>query len=138
MNKWDINKIVKKSLKRLLIMAIVVIVIIFFTGTLFSKKQIMDNLDYNIVLNEDGSVRITETWDIYISHTNTLFRNFKKSYGNSNNFENITNVTVKDLQTGKNLTEINQEMYHVTTDCYYALFTGINTLYSSSISGTTT
>ena len=127
MNKWDINKIVKKSLKRLLIMAIVVIVIIFFTGTLFSKKQIMDNLDYNIVLNEDGSVRITETWDIYISHTNTLFRNFKKSYGNSNNFENITNVTVKDLQTGKNLTEINQEMYHVTTDCYYALFTGINT-----------
>ena len=39
----------------------------------------MNQLNYDITLNKDGSVTIVETWDIYISHTNTLFRTFAKS-----------------------------------------------------------
>ena len=39
----------------------------------------MNKLDYNITLNEDGSATIVETWNIHVSHTNTLFKTFKKS-----------------------------------------------------------
>ena len=44
-------------------------------GSRSQKSQYLDNLDYNITINEDGSIRIVETWDIYIHHTNTVFRN---------------------------------------------------------------
>lgn len=111
------KKLVTKSLKRWSIMAIVIVFILLCTGQLFTKKQIMNELDYNITLNEDGSVTIVETWDIYISYTNTLFRTFKKS----SKFGDIINVNVKDLDAGKNLTQIDEEMYHVTTGCFYAL-----------------
>ncbi len=113
------KKIIKKYIKRSIIMAIAIIIFIVFSGTLFSKKQIIDRLNYEIVLNEDGSAIITETWEVYISHTNTLFRTFEKS----NKYGEITNVTIRDLDTGTILQQINEEMYHVTTDCYYALYT---------------
>ena len=114
------NKIImKKYIKRSIIMAIVIIVLIALSGDLFSKKQIMDRLNYEIILNEDGSAIITETWDVYISHTNTLFRTFEKS----NKYGEITDVKIKDLSTGKMLEQIDEEMYHVTTNCYYALYT---------------
>lgn len=115
--KKELNKNLKKNLKRWSIMLIVIVLIILFSGKLFSKKQIMNQLDYDITLNADGSATIVETWDIYISHTNTLFRTFAKS----NKFGDIINVNVKDLDTGKELTQIYREMYHVTTDCFYAL-----------------
>lgn len=115
--KKEFKNKLKKVLKRWLIMAIVIMFIVLVSGHLFSKKQVMNKLDYNITLNEDGSATIVETWDVYISRTNTLFRTFKKS----NKFGNITNVNVKDLDTGKNLKQIYEEMYHVTTGCFYAL-----------------
>lgn len=115
--KKELKKILKKVLTRWSIMAIVILLIVLFSGQLFSKKQIMNELDYDITLNEDGSATIVETWDIYISHTNTLFRTFEKS----NKFGDIINVNVKDLDTGEDLTQIYREMYHVTTDCFYAL-----------------
>lgn len=108
---------IKKLLKRCTIMAIIIVILILFSGNLFSKKQIMNKLDYDITLNEDGSATIIETWDIYMSHTNTLFRTFEKS----NKFGDITDVNVKDLTTGKNLKQIYREMYHVTDNCFYAL-----------------
>ena len=93
--KKEFKNKLKKVLKRWLIMAIVIMFIVLVSGHLFSKKQVMNKLDYNITLNEDGSATIVETWDVYISHTNTLFRTFKKT----NKFGNITNVNVKDLDT---------------------------------------
>ncbi len=117
--KEFIKKHLKSLLKMFIIMLIIITIIILFTGTLFDKSQIMDELNYDVVLMEDGSARITETWDVYISYTNTLFRDFNK-IGSS--FDNITDVTVKDLQTGKILQQIDEKMYHVTTDCYYALY----------------
>ena len=115
--KKELKKILKKVLTRWSIMAIIILLIVLFSGQLFSKKQIMNKLDYEITLNEDGSATIVETWDIYISHTNTLFRTFKKS----SKFGDIINVKVKDLETGEDLTQIYTEMYHVTTNSFYAL-----------------
>ncbi len=63
-------------------------------------------------------MKVVETWDINVQNTNTLFKNFdlsKVKYGN------IKNAKVVDLQTNKNLSQIDVEMYHVPKDSYYAL-----------------
>ena len=57
----------------------------FFLITLFmlfnvksyAGTQKWNALDYNATVNEDGSMDVVETWDIKISETNTLFKNFK-------------------------------------------------------------
>ena len=41
-----------------------------------AKSQKMNELNYNITLNEDGSMNVIETWDIYVKNTGTLFRTF--------------------------------------------------------------
>lgn len=115
-------KNLKKIIKLIIIIVIIAIIALILNFTIYvryanTQMQIMNNLDYNVTLNEDGSMTVVETWDIYISKTNTIFKNFELS----SKFGDITNVTVKDLDTGKNLTQIYQEMYHVTTGCYYAL-----------------
>lgn len=105
-------------LKRFFIMSVFIVVLLLLFGfASLDNSQIMDKLNYEIILNNDGSMSVIETWDIYINHTNTLFRTFNKS----NKFGNIVDVNVKDLETGRNLTQIYKEMYHVTTNCFYAL-----------------
>ena len=97
------------------IIAIIILIVLFFS---IKKYQIMDNLDYDVVLNEDGSALITETWDIKIKNTNTLFKTFHLS---PSKYGNITNVSIKDLESDTYLTKIDKPMYHVTKDCYYAI-----------------
>lgn len=78
----------------------------------------LNSIDYNVVMNKDGSMDVVETWDIKINKTNTLFKTFslsKLKYGD------IENVKVKDLDNNSDLTQIQEEMYHVTTGCYYGL-----------------
>lgn len=109
----------KKILKRWLIISVIAFGFIMFVTTESKpdKYQIMNNLDYNIILNKDGSMKITETWDVYVNNTSTLFRTINKN----NKFGEIEDIQVKDLETGKNLTQIYEKMYYVTDGCYYAL-----------------
>lgn len=112
------SKNIYSSGKRIVITIVLIFILLSMFFIYFANKmQVMNKLDYNITLNDDGSIDIVETWDIHIGHTNTLFRTFEKN----NKFGNIENVEIKDLKTGKNLKQIYKEMYHVTTDCYYAL-----------------
>lgn len=112
------SKNIYSSGKRIVITIVLIFILLSMFFIYFANKmQVMNKLDYNITLNDDGSMDIVETWDIHIGHTNTLFRTFEKN----NKFGNIENVQIKDLKTGKDLKQIYKEMYHVTTDCYYAL-----------------
>ena len=77
----------------------------------------MNHLQYDVSLQEDGRMRVTETWDINVSHTNTLFRDFVDS---QKRYE-IDDVVVKDLDTGKSLIKTDIESYHMTTGEFYAL-----------------
>lgn len=105
-------------IKRFFVMIVIIVgLLLAFGFESIDNSQIMEKLNYEITLNQDGSMSVIETWDIYIDHTNTLFRTFNKS----NKFGNIVDVNVKDLETGRNLTKIYKEMYHVTTNCFYAL-----------------
>lgn len=110
-------KMIKGFLIKITIMLIISLIFIASVNT-EGKFQYMDNLDYQVTVNKDGSMKVVETWDINVSKTNTLFKNFNLS---KTKYGNITDVKVIDLDTGKELTQIYNEMYHVTKDCYYAL-----------------
>lgn len=111
----------KKTKKIMLIMFIILILTTIFATNVKaddSGSLYLNKLDFEVYINEDGSMDVTETWNINIRNTNTLYKTFKTD---KDKYTSIENVTVKDVTTGRTLTMINEEMYHVTKDCYYGL-----------------
>ena len=80
----------------------------------------LNNLDFDVQINQDGSMNVTETWDISVEETNTLFKTFKTD---SSKYSSISNVQVVEITDGtkKKFSQVNSIMYHVTKDCYYGL-----------------
>ncbi len=80
----------------------------------------LNNLDFDAKINQDGSMNVTETWDISVKETNTLFKTFKTD---QSKYSSITNVEVTEVtnNTEKKFQKIDELMYHVTRDCYYGL-----------------
>lgn len=80
----------------------------------------LNNLEYKVQLNEDGSADVVEKWNIWIEDTNTLFKTFKID---KTKYKQITNVTVAQISndTRTEFIKINQEKYHVDKNCFYAL-----------------
>ena len=107
-----------KLKKKFIISLIFVAMLLMLKNISYAGTQRWNSVDYDVTLNEDGSMDVVETWDIYVSETNTLFKNFEID---SSKYSGITDVNVKDISTGKEFIQINEEMYHVTKDCYYAL-----------------
>ena len=110
----------KKYIIKILVMLAIFAGIILITNQVQAGSIRLNSLDFQIQLNEDGSMDVTETWNARITNTNTMFKDF---YLNSSKFKEITNVEVYrlDSETKQKLTKINQEMYQVTKNCYYAL-----------------
>ena len=48
--------------------------ILFLNTTISQASLFLNQIDFDAQVNEDGSMDVTETWDIYISETNTLFK----------------------------------------------------------------
>ena len=71
-------KRIKGFLIKITIMLIISLIFIASVNT-EGKFQYMDNLDYQVTVNKDGSMQVVETWDINVSKTNTLFKNFNLS-----------------------------------------------------------
>ena len=59
----------------------------------------LNNLDFDVKINQDGSMDVTETWDIYISETNTLYKTFKPD---NSKYSYITDVEVRETTNGEN------------------------------------
>jgi len=80
----------------------------------------LNDLEFYVQINSDGSMNVTEIWDIDIEDTNTLFKTFETD---SEKYSSITGVKVTDITNGANneFTPINTYMYHVTKNCYYGL-----------------
>ena len=96
------------------------IFLILLLGTVKVNATLeLNELKFDAQINTDGSMDVTETWDIDISETNTLFKTFKID---NSKYSQITNVNVTEITSGeKYFTQIYEEMHHVTKDCYYAL-----------------
>jgi len=100
---------------------LVFVIIFLVIGTITSNASaFLKKLDFDVKINSDGSMNVTETWDIEVSEINTLFKTF---IVDSSKYSEITNVTVKDITDGENtvFNKINEEMYHVTKGCFYSL-----------------
>lgn len=108
------------KIKKFLFTILFAIFILLISQNKVDATLELNNLDFDVQINSDGSMDVTETWDIYVSDTNTLFKNFERD---SSKYSNIIDVTVKEITNGKNkeFSQIYEEMYHVTKDCYYAL-----------------
>ena len=85
-----------------------------------SSDLFLNLLQFEAQIQEDGSMLVTEYWDIDIEDTNTLYKTFKLD---NSRYSTITDVTVTDITNGQNqpFRKIDQEMYHVTKNCYYGL-----------------
>lgn len=83
-----------------------------------SKSQYLNNWIFDVQVNSDGSMNVTETWDVEIRNTNTLFKTFDLD---KTKFSGIKNVSVTEVTNGQNKTfgSVSQWMEHVTKDCYF-------------------
>ena len=104
----------------------IIITTIFMTlfiilGTIKSNagSLYLNNLDFNAQIKNDGSMDVTETWEITIQNTNTLYKSFKTD---KNKYSSISNVTVKEI-TNENQTtnfiKTDEWAYHVEKGYYY-------------------
>ena len=66
-------KIIKKIA---ILFALSISFILFFQTKVdaASGKLYLNNLDFEVQINSDGSMDVTEIWDINISNTNTLYK----------------------------------------------------------------
>ena len=94
--------------------------LIVLTTNSYAGDLELKNLNYDVTLNSDGTAYVTETWDIDIEDTNTLFKTFKID---SSKYSGLKDVSVIEVtkNTNKEFREIYQEKYHVDKDCFYAL-----------------
>lgn len=111
--------------KKILIILFFAIAIICLFSTKSNANLTLNNLEFETQINTDGSMDVTEKWDIHISETNTLFKTFKID---KSKYSAISNVSVVETTNGREreFLKINQEMYHVTEGCYYALINSSN------------
>ena len=103
-----------KTKKLLLILFFTLIALLLLT-TKSNASLYLNNLKFNTQINEDGSMDVTEIWDIDISDTNTLYKTFKKD---NSKYSGITNVVVTET-SGKELISANNWAYHMEKNTYY-------------------
>lgn len=114
-----------KNVKKILMLFLFTAITFMLVNFSYAGEQEWNALDYNVVLNTDGSADIVETWDVDISETNTMFKDFDLS---SDNSYFIDNVKVTRVEEGREvpLEQIYEEQYHVDPNCYYALMVKSN------------
>jgi len=105
----------KKITKKWYLIILAIFIWLILTTKSFAGDQDLNELNFTVDLQSNGDMKVTEIWDVDIYDTNTLFKNFKYD---SNKFEN---VSVTDVSTGVEFSQINELMYHVTKNCFYAM-----------------
>ena len=78
----------------------------------------LEELDFQVELQENGDMKVTETWNIQIhSETNTLFKTFDLKQGKYA----MKDIQVEDVTEKQPFVEIDEYMYYVTTGNFYAM-----------------
>lgn len=107
--------------KKIILSAIFFIAfILLFNSKVYASDLELKNLNYDVNLNSNGTAKITETWDISIEDTNTLFKTFEID---KTKYSGIQNVSVTEITNNntKSFSQIYSEKYHVDKNCFYAL-----------------
>lgn len=107
------------KLKRILLIFLLALVLILLGETRSEASLYLDNLDFQVQINDDGSMDVVETWDISISETNTLYKTFIKD---DTKYSGLGNVSVKDITDGQSKTfyKASEWEYHLPKDYFFA------------------
>ena len=110
----------KLKINKKLIILLFCFILLFFTNVSYAGTQKWNSLNYDVMINVDGSANVVETWDVDISSTNTMFKTFEDDV---DDYFEITDAKVSEIKNGQEvfLTEIYEEQYHVQSGCYYGL-----------------
>lgn len=103
----------------------VLLLFILWNSSSYARDLYLRNLNYDVTLNSDGTANITETWDIEIDETNTLFKTFEID---KSKYSEIKDVSLIETTNGMNrsFSQIYKEKYHVDKNCFYALINSKN------------
>ena len=110
-----------KKLKQIIFFITFLFIVMICNSVNAASDFDLEHLEFNVKLNSDGSMDVTETWNIDINgETNTLFKTFEID---NTKYSGIENITVSDVTDGNvvNFEQINELMNHVTTNCYYGM-----------------
>ena len=82
----------------------------------------INHLDFQVQMNEDGTMDVTEKWEIEVENTNTLYKTFKID---KTRYSDITNVEVLDITNGSKIPfkQSSKWQYHLPKGSYFG---GIN------------
>ena len=105
--------------KKIIFILIFAIIILLGLTTKSNASLYLNNLDFYAEIDTNGNMNVTETWNIRISNTNTLYKTFDLD---ENKYSGITNVQVSEVGRG-DFTETDEWAYHLTKDYYFG---GIN------------
>ena len=90
-----------KNLKKIVLVLIFMIlnIILLSPKAQASGNLYLNKLEFYANINSDGSMNVTEIWDIDISNTNTLYKTFKTD---REKYSGIQNVEVIEITNGQN------------------------------------
>ena len=101
--------------KKVILILTFALMVLFLLTTKSNASLYLNNLDFDAKVNADGTMDVTETWDISISDTNTLYKTFNRD---SKKYSGITDVTVSEVGKGE-LSNYYSWAYHLPKDYYY-------------------
>lgn len=83
-----------------------------------SSDLFLNHLDFQAQIDQDGSMKVTEKWNIKIRDTNTLYKTFKID---KNKYTSISNVEVVDITNGNEQILKKQDKwgYHLPKGNYF-------------------
>lgn len=109
-----------EKLKRGLVFVVILsLMLICSENKVFADSYLyLNNLNFEVQINEDASINVTEYWDIDIEETNTLYKSFKTD---NTKYTGISDVKVTEITNGKNKEFIHQDKweYHLDNGKYY-------------------
>lgn len=107
------------KLRKLLAMFIIIIALVLLGETKSQASLHLKNLDFQVQINDDGSMNVVETWDIKVSDTNTLYKTFIKD---DTKYSSIMDVSVKDISKGENniFNSASKWEYHLPKGYFFA------------------
>ena len=110
------------KIRKLIGIFIASLLLILIGNTKSDASLNLTNLDFDVQINEDGSMDVTETWDINISETNTLYKTFEID---KEKYTAITDFKVSEITNGTNkeFRETNVWKHHIDENYYFG---GIN------------
>lgn len=109
-----------KKIKKFVFVALFLFIIMIFCENNVKADSYLhlNNLEFNVQVNDDASINVTEYWDIEIEETNTLYKTF---INDDNKNIHITDVKVTDITELEVETFLQQDNweYHVGKGKYY-------------------